>query len=77
VPKDAQYVITLEGDALRVAPLEGDAPVVFTAVPADVEALQTGDLDLSVAYMQGRLKAAGDMKAFFELLTRSQSLRSR
>ena len=77
MPKDAQYTITLDGDGLRVAPLEGDAPVVFTAVPGDVDALQSGELDLAVAFMQGRVKAAGDMKAFFELLTRTRSLRSR
>ncbi len=60
MPKDAQWVIE-----------EGDATVVFTASPADAEAVQSGDLDLSVAFMQGRVKAAGDMRALFALLRRA------
>jgi hypothetical protein len=68
VPKDAQYVITLGADGLVVAPLEGDAPVVFTATPADADALAAGKLDLAVAFMQGRVKAAGDNRALLDLL---------
>lgn len=68
MPKDAQYVVTRDGDRLDVAPLEGDAPVVFTATPADAEALAAGELDLAVAFMQGRIKAAGDGRALLELL---------
>jgi hypothetical protein len=77
VPKDAQYAIALEGDALRVTPAEGDVSVVWTLVPADVEAIENGTLDLNVAFMQGRAKAAGDGRALLEFLTRTQSLRSR
>jgi hypothetical protein len=68
VPKDTQYTITLEGDRLVVAPLEGGAPLAFTATPADAEALGDGKLDLAVAFMQGRVKAAGDNRALLELL---------
>jgi hypothetical protein len=68
VPKDAQYVITRSEDGLVVAPLEGDAPLVFTALPADAELLADGKLDLAVAFMQGRVKAAGDGKALLALL---------
>lgn len=68
MPKDAQYVVTRDGDGLKVAPLEGDAPVVFTATPADADALAEGKLDLAVAFMQGRIKAAGDRRALLELL---------
>lgn len=68
MPKDAQYAITLAGDQLTVTPLEGDAPVVFTATPADAEALGAGTLDLAVAFMQGRVKASGDGRALLELL---------
>jgi hypothetical protein len=71
VAKDAQYVITFGADGLVVAPLEGDAPVVFTATPADADALAAGELDLAVAFMQGRVKAAGDGKALLELLKNS------
>ena len=68
MPKDAQYVIAVDGAQLSVSPLEGDAPVVFTAVPADADALAQGKLDLNVAFMQGRVKAAGDMRAVLALL---------
>jgi hypothetical protein len=68
VPKDAQYVITLDGDRLQVQPAAGDAPLVFTATPADAEALANGELDLAVAFMQGRVKAAGDNRALLDLL---------
>ena len=69
MPKDAQYVITIEGKGrVSVAPLEGEAPVVFTATPADAEALAAGKVDLAVAFMQGRVKAAGDGRALLELL---------
>lgn len=68
MPKDAQYVITRGSDGLVVAPPEGDAPVIFTATPADADALAAGELDLAVAFMQGRVKAAGDGRALLELL---------
>jgi putative sterol carrier protein len=68
VPKDAQYVITRRDGGIDVAPLEGDASLVFTATPADAEALAEGKLDLAVAFMQGRVKAAGDNRALLELL---------
>ena len=68
MPKDAQYVITGGEGGLVVTPLEGDAPVVFTATPADADALAQGKLNLAVAFMQGRVKAAGDGKALLDLL---------
>ena len=77
MPKDAQYTITIDGDRITVSPLAGEAPVVWTLVEGDAAAIAGGTLDLSVAFMQGRAKAAGDGRALLELLTRSQSLRSR
>jgi predicted lipid carrier protein YhbT len=71
VPKDAQYSISLDGDRLVVEPLEADAAVAWTATAADAEALAAGKLDLAVAFMQGRVKAAGDGKALLELLKNS------
>lgn len=71
MPKDAQYVITVDDGGLTVAPLDGDAPLIFTAVPADAELLAAGELDLAVAFMQGRVKAAGDGAALLALLKRS------
>ena len=74
MPKDAQYVVALDDGSLTVAPLDGDAPVIWTLVPADAEALQSGSLNLNVAFMQGRAKAAGDGRALLELLKRTQAL---
>jgi hypothetical protein len=71
MPKDAQYVVTLRDGGIDVTPLAGDAPLVFTAVPADAELLAEGKLDLAVAFMQGRVKAAGDNRALMELLKHS------
>lgn len=72
MPKDPQWVISVDDSGLTVTPLEGDPPVVFTATPADAEAVQSGSLDLSVAFMQGRVKAAGDMKELYALLRRAR-----
>jgi putative sterol carrier protein len=68
VPKDAQYTISVDGDRLVVTPLAPDAPVAWTATPADAEALAEGKLNLAVAFMQGRVKASGDGRALLELL---------
>lgn len=40
----------------------------FQATPETAAALKVGSLDPDVAYMQGRLKVAGDMAAFYDLL---------
>jgi hypothetical protein len=42
--------------------------VTFSATPATAASLRDGSLDPDVAYMQGRLKVAGDMAAFYGLL---------
>jgi hypothetical protein len=68
VPKDAQYTVTLDDGGLKVAPLEAEAAVVWTLVPGDAEALQDGKLDLNVAFMQGRAKAAGDGRTLLAFL---------
>jgi len=46
----------------------GDPDLVFTLTPTDAVRLGTGELDLSAAYMQGTLKAEGNMKSLFALL---------
>lgn len=71
MPKDeAQFTIVAEGTALTVTPLEAgsDATLVFTSKAADLDAIGKGEVDLNVAFMQGRVKAAGDMKQLFALL---------
>ncbi len=48
---------------------EVEAPdVTLTAAWNDAVAMQQGDLDPSVAFMQGRLKAAGSMSTLLTLL---------
>jgi hypothetical protein len=46
----------------------GPADVTFTATPADADALHSGALDLSVAFMRGQLKMSGDFGAVLHFL---------
>jgi hypothetical protein len=45
-----------------------DADVTFTATPADAQALHDGTLDLSVGFMRGQVKMAGDFGALLTML---------
>ncbi len=42
--------------------------MTFTATPADAQALHDGALDLSVGFMRGQVKMAGDFAALLQLL---------
>jgi hypothetical protein len=42
--------------------------ISFSLTPDTADSLRDGSLDPDVAYMQGRLKVAGDMMAFYDLL---------
>jgi putative sterol carrier protein len=44
------------------------ADVVFTLTPADADAVKRGDLDLSVAFMRGTMKMAGDSGVLLRVL---------
>lgn len=68
MPKDPQYTITVTEGRVAIAEASADATALFTIVPADVEKLTSGELDLNVAYMQGRVKAAGDMRDVLAVL---------
>jgi len=46
----------------------GPADVTFTATPADARALHDGTLGLSVGFMRGQVKMAGDSGALLRLL---------
>ena len=46
----------------------GDGDIFFTATPELFAQLQSGALDPAVAFMQGRLKMAGDMATLYDLL---------
>ena len=64
-----------EGDAKCAVVLESgrDATLTLTVPFTDAAAIARGELDPSVAYMQGRLKAAGDTGALLNLLSRWES----
>jgi hypothetical protein len=49
-------------------PVPGAADVTFTATPADAQALNDGSLDLSVGFMRGQVKMAGDFGAVLRFL---------
>ena len=42
--------------------------LTFSMTPETAAAVRAGELDPDVGYMQGRIKVAGDMARFFELL---------
>ena len=44
------------------------ADVTFTATPADAQAMHDGTLDLSVGFMRGQVKMAGDFGALLRFL---------
>jgi hypothetical protein len=44
------------------------ADVTFTATPADAQGMHDGTLDLSVGFMRGQVKMAGDFGALLQLL---------
>ena len=47
---------------------ETPADVTFTATPADAQALHDGALELSVGFMRGRVKMAGNFGALLHFL---------
>ena len=49
-------------------PAPSPADIVFTLTPADATALHDGTLDLSVGFMRGQVKMAGDFGALLRLL---------
>jgi hypothetical protein len=52
-------------------PAPEPADVTFTCTPADAQALHDGTLDLSVGFMRGQVKMAGDFGALLQLLPRT------
>lgn len=71
MPKDeTQFAVALSEGRPVVTVLEAGvtADVVFTATAAITESVRNGELNLNVGFMQGRVKAAGDMKQLMELL---------
>jgi putative sterol carrier protein len=67
---DVQFhAIVVDGalDAIAPGPLR-DADVSLTVALDDAVAIQRGELDPSVAFMQGRMKTAGDPGKLLDLL---------
>jgi hypothetical protein len=56
--------VTERGDGPPSDPVD----VTFTATPADAQGLHDGTLDLSVGFMRGQVKMAGDFGAVLKLL---------
>jgi putative sterol carrier protein len=44
------------------------ADITFTATPADAQALHDGALDLSIGFMRGQVKMAGDFGVLLQFL---------
>ena len=64
-----RHRVVVDGD--RVSPGVVDdaaAAVVLTFTPADADAVKRGELDLSVAFMRGTMKMAGDSGVLFQVL---------
>jgi predicted lipid carrier protein YhbT len=68
--KDVKYVLVLDGGRVAEARAgaAADADLTLTVEYANAVALQQGELDPSVAFMQGRSKAAGDTGLLLALL---------
>ena len=61
--------VLVDGDAVTAGtPDDAPAEVTFTLTPADADAVKRGDLDLSVAFMRGTMKMAGDSGVLFHVL---------
>jgi acyl-coenzyme A thioesterase PaaI-like protein len=59
----------VDGATATAADADGtDAAVVFTLTPADAEAVKAGTIDLSVAFMRGTTKMAGDYGVLLHVL---------
>ena len=56
------------GDRYVVESDRGDGEITFTATPQLWTQLTSGALDPVVAFMQGKLKMAGDYAALYDLL---------
>ena len=50
------------------APDDTPVELTFTLTPADADAVKRGELDLSVAFMRGTMKMAGDSGVLFHVL---------
>lgn len=61
---DDAGAVSARGDGAAPDP----ADVTFTVTPPDAAAVAAGDLDLSVGFMRGQVKVAGDPGALLRVL---------
>jgi hypothetical protein len=62
-----RHVARVDGAAVKTD-AEGPADITFTVTEADEQALRAGDLDLSVGFMRGQIKMAGDFGKLLHFL---------
>lgn len=75
MPKDeVPFVLTVSGGKAVVdrEPAVG-AKLVLIGKAADVAAIEAGELDPNVAFMQGRIKNTGDMDVLLDLFAQIHS----
>jgi putative sterol carrier protein len=64
-----RHRVVVEGSTVTASAADGtEAEVVFTLTFADAEAMKRGTLDLSVAFMRGTTKMAGDYGVLLHVL---------
>lgn len=56
-----------DGSVVALEAVPADPALVLTVSPADAELLRSGTLSPAAAYMQGRLKPAGDNELWLKL----------
>ncbi len=64
------WAVTVDDAVVVLDDVPPDPDVVFTFTPPDAEAYRAGDLDLSVGFMRGQVKMAGDFAALLRVLPR-------
>jgi len=78
--KDVKFVVVLDDGKIDAAERRVDAAAELTLTfdYANAVAVQEGELDPSVAFMQGRMKTAGDTGLLLQLLplTRTPAFRT-
>ena len=64
-----RHRVVVDGATVTPSPADGtEAEVVFTLPPADADAVKSGTIDLSVAFMRGTTKMAGDYGVLLHVL---------
>jgi putative sterol carrier protein len=64
-----RHRVVVDGDAVTPGAVdETPAAVVLTLTTDDAAAVRSGDLDLSVAFMRGTMKMAGDFGVLLHVL---------